>query len=152
MQNLINYCEQHTSVRNYGGGEPTMSMYEMVHITVWYLANQSVMREISNTFGRTISSVWTAIDRVTSILEKHQEDFIKWPDIQAIPEIATEFANRSGFPGVVGVIDGTHIPIDPPRRHRNAYISRKFKYTLNNLAVVLPNRFFSYTLAGYPGW
>lgn len=111
--------------RGGGGGEPVMSMYEMVHITVWYLANQCVMREISVKFGRTISSVWRAVDRVTSILEENQHLFIKWPALRAAPAVATAFSKRAGFPGIIGAMDGTYISIECPKENGNDYLNRK---------------------------
>ena len=46
MQRLVTFCEEKTSDRNCGGNETTMSMDEMVHVIMWYLANESVLREI----------------------------------------------------------------------------------------------------------
>ena len=35
-----------------------------------------------------------------------------------------------GFPGIIGVIDGTHIRIRAPTRHPDAYINRKKFHSL----------------------
>jgi DDE superfamily endonuclease len=40
-----------------------------------------------------------------------------------------------GFPGVVGCIDGTHIPVKAPRNDRDSYINRKGFPSINVLAV-----------------
>ncbi len=151
MQRLVTFCEEKAPDRNWGGNETPMSMEEMVHVTVWYLANQSVIREIALLFGRSIASIWRAIDRVTSILEKNQECFIKWPSHEEAPGVAEKFAEQTGFPGVLGVMDGTLIKIDCPKVDGNAYICRKHHHALNCLAVVLPDRTFSYVISGFPG-
>lgn len=71
MDRLIQFSKTHSNIPyNWGGGESVMSLQEMIHIAVWFLANQYVMREVSVKFSRTISSVRRAIDRVTSMLEK----------------------------------------------------------------------------------
>lgn len=152
MRKLVYFCEERYSpFYDWGGEEPVMLMYEMVHIAVWYLANECVLREIALKFDRTISSVWRAIKRVISILETHQDEFIKWPSIEEAPAIASTFACRAGFPGAIGSIDGTHISIDAPKTDEKDYINRKMFHSINVLAVVLPNRMFSYTFVGYPG-
>lgn len=151
MLQLVAFCEEKQSDRNWGGDPVPMSMYEMVHICVWYLANNCVMREMSVLFGRCIASIWRAIDRVTGILEKNQEEFVKWPTPEQAPAIAISFSRQTGFPGVIGVIDGTLIRIDTPKIEPNAYICRKRWHALNVLAVVLPNRSFSYVIVGFPG-
>lgn len=40
-----------------------------------------------------------------------------------------------GFPGIIGVIDGTHIEIRPPSRQRSAFINRKKFPSLNTQVV-----------------
>lgn len=53
------------------------------------------------------------------------QNYIKWPQVHEIHNIQQEFAAISNFPGVVGVIDGCHIPISAPTEHPNSYINRK---------------------------
>lgn len=51
--------------------------------------------------------------------------FIKWPkDAHAIRTVKG-FQLRCGFPGVIGAIDGSHIPISKPKFMPNSYINRK---------------------------
>ncbi len=49
MQRLVTFCEEKTSDRNWEGNETgeKKSMDEMVHVIMWYLANESVLREIA---------------------------------------------------------------------------------------------------------
>lgn len=81
MLRLDAYCEEKSQHFAWGGEEP-MSMYEMVHITIWFLANKCFLRLIGDKFDRTVSSIWRAIDRVTTILEVNQSDFIAWPTLE----------------------------------------------------------------------
>lgn len=144
---LVEFCEENITTPVAGN----MSVEEMAYITLWYLANQSCMREISLMFNRTISSVWRAIGRITFILGKNQEKFIKWPTAEDTPSISESFAQISGFPGVIGAIDGSHIPFEAPQNYQKDYNYRKCYHSLVLLAVCLPNRAFSYTFAGFPG-
>lgn len=58
-----------------------------------------------------------------------------WPSPAEIQENAEEFKGIAGLPRVVGSIDGTHIPIHPPRENAPAYINRKRFHSLNVQAV-----------------
>ena len=46
-------------------------------------------------------------------------------------EIEAEFQAEGGFPGVVGLIDGTHVCIRAPEHEPDAYINRKKFHSLN---------------------
>lgn len=52
--------------------------------------------------------------------------YIQWPNRHQLPTIAEQWSEKAGIPGVVGVIDGTYIPIPGPcDATRDAYICRK---------------------------
>ena len=44
---------------------------------------------------------------------------------------AADWEQKTGFPMVVGAVDGTHIPIMQPHRNSQDYYSYKMKYTIN---------------------
>ncbi len=39
--------------------------------------------------------------------------------------VANGFQDKTGFPGVIGAVDGTHIEIPGPSENRSSYINRK---------------------------
>ena len=43
----------------------------------------------------------------------------------------TSFEEEGGFPGIIGLIDGTHIRIRAPEDDPDAYIDRKKFFSLN---------------------
>lgn len=51
--------------------------------------------------------------------------FVKWPNNAEKQEIMSEFEDFSGFPGVIGAIDRTHISITPPGENEVDYVNRK---------------------------
>uniref|UniRef100_A0A9J8C310 DDE Tnp4 domain-containing protein n=1 Tax=Cyprinus carpio carpio TaxID=630221 RepID=A0A9J8C310_CYPCA len=62
--------------------------------------------------------------------------FISFPlDIPTLQAQKTAFMNIAGFPGVVGVIDGTHIRIIAPSEKGDVYVNRK-RYHSRNIQVV----------------
>ena len=46
-------------------------------------------------------------------------------------EISSSFEDEGRFPGVIGIIDGTHIRIRAPESEPEAYINRKKFHSLN---------------------
>ena len=55
-----------------------------------------------------------------------RENVICWPTNKAqYQTIADDFEEVAGMPGVICVIDGTHIRIPGPSEHRDAYINIK---------------------------
>ena len=46
-------------------------------------------------------------------------------------EIKGVFADEGGFPGIIGLIDGTHIRIRAPEHEPEAYVNRKKFHSFN---------------------
>ena len=146
---LFSFCESKSGFLCISND--TMSLTEMLYICLWYLANQSSIREISLIFNRSISSVWRAVDRITQILERNQEEFIKWPKLEHSHLVAGAFQKIAGFPWVLGSIDGTHIKFEAPKENQKDFNNRKRFHSLILIATCLPSKAFSYTFSGFPG-
>lgn len=146
---LFSFCESKSGSLCISNN--TMSLTEMLYICLRYLANQTSIRKISQTFNRSKSSVWTPIHRITQILEGNQEEFIKWPKLEHSYLVAETFQKISGFPWVLGCIDGTHIKFEAPHENQKDFNNRKRFHSLILIAVCLPNKAFSYTFSGFPG-
>ena len=58
---------------------------------------------------------------------------------------------EGGFPGVVGLIDGTHISIRAPVEEPDAYINRKKFHSINVQVICDENMVFTDVVAGWPG-
>ncbi|KAF2892744.1 hypothetical protein ILUMI_13428 [Ignelater luminosus] len=65
-------------------------------------------------------------------------------------EIEQQFRQK-GFPGVVEVIDGSHIKIDKPSKDPESYINRKGYIIFQLQAVCDHNMRIRNVYAGYPG-
>ncbi|XP_036341558.1 putative nuclease HARBI1, partial [Rhagoletis pomonella] len=62
------------------------------------------------------------------------------------------FYNKSGFPGVLGCVDGTHVHILAPEKElQHLYINRKGFFSINALMVCDFNMNITYVDARYPG-
>ena len=65
----------------------------------------------------------------------------------------SKFEDISGFPGVIGAIDGTHISLPPPPPVENDadYVNRKSVHSIILQAVCCHDRFFIDINCGWPG-
>lgn len=62
--------------------------------------------------------------------------FIKFPTRQGeVQQNQADFMQIAGFPGVVGVIDGTHIRIVAPREYEAEFVNRKRFHSINTQLV-----------------
>ena len=63
--------------------------------------------------------------------------FVCLPTVREAHEIAQAFQDEWGFPGVVGLIDGTHVHIRAPEHKPDAYINRKKFHSFNVQVIKL---------------
>ena len=93
----------HHQSGEYGKIEPS----KFVFVFLWFAGHQtSSFRDVSDRFDIALSTLFKIIRRMTYLLSNLSDQIIKWPSEEEKVEI------EAHFPGVIGVIDGTHIRID----------------------------------------
>ena len=68
-----------------------------------------------------------------------------------VQEIVDRFFQHKGFPGIIGAIDGSHIPIKPPTVDAEQYYNRKKFPSIILQAVCDQNLHFLDVYCGWPG-
>lgn len=106
-------------------GAAHMSPEKQIAITLWFLGNQEVYRSVADRFGVSKDTAWRTILKVMMVLTADVQRYIKWPEPHAMANIEREFLQLSGFPGVIGAVDGTHIAISAPTEYPDSYVNRK---------------------------
>ena len=78
--------------------------------------------------------------------------YIRFPEPQEEEQLMRQFHELAQFPGVIGCIDGTHIPIiSPGGDNPEIYRCRKGFYSLNIQGVCDANMKFTNSIASWPG-
>ncbi|KAH6946366.1 hypothetical protein HPB50_013125 [Hyalomma asiaticum] len=105
------------------GGVPVKTPEEYILSFLWYAVNKASMREVALLFDMAESTQFAVTDRVLGFLCKIAPDVIHFGvDKDAL---ARDFEELAGFPGVIGCIDGTYIPMRcPANKIRSTYINR----------------------------
>lgn len=75
---------------------------------------------------------------------------ITWPTQEEAIVISEKFAAFSGIPGIIGVVDGSYIPIKAPSVNPEVYINRKCFHGITLQAICDYDRKFTDTFTGYP--
>ena len=153
FHNILDFMRDESFRSNvvYRGGFEPMENSEMLLICLQYLGNQGAIRLWADKFDRTESTVFNCIRIVCEFLFQKQSHFIRWPSIAEVRGVAEQFRRRSGFPGVVGALDGYHIPFQPTSGSSKPYRNYKKFHSFVLMATVLPDRSFSYIFTGFPG-
>ncbi|KAK3914166.1 Protein ALP1-like [Frankliniella fusca] len=90
---------------------------------LWPIFNPDTFRSSGQNFGKK------------KVLHQMAPRYIKWPTAFERENIKTNLEERYGFPGTVGAIDGTHIPITAPTLHQQDYVDRHGDYSILVQAV-----------------
>ncbi|XP_018374047.1 PREDICTED: putative nuclease HARBI1 isoform X3 [Trachymyrmex cornetzi] len=94
--------------------------------TIWILAKQESFLATGDRFGLAKSSGHNIFKSVITILSDLMPLYVKWPDANECQISSNIFGNRSrGFQGVIGAIDGCHVPCKLPVRNPHDYYNRK---------------------------
>ena len=119
--------------------------------TLWLLGNTESFRSVADRFGMSKSSLHLFVMTVCKGLCEVQGAFIKWPTPEEQLTISQAFHAHTGFPGVIGCVDGTHVPISGPSHHRDSYINRKGYPSVQVQAICDNNLKFTDVCVGWPG-
>lgn len=77
--------------------------------------------------------------------------YITWPNQDERDAIKGSFQRVSGFPGIIGSIDCTHVPITAPVDDPAPYFNRHHSYSINVQAVVDANLLVRHLHVGEAG-
>lgn len=92
---------------------------------------------------------WDYFRKVVNALVSIVREVIIWPTTNRDrQQISEQFSNRQGVPGMLGAIDGTHIPIVAPHDMPNSYVNRNKYHSIILQAVCTANYKFTDVYAG----
>ena len=116
-----------------------------------FFATGSFQQIVGDSIKVSKTTVCRAISRVTEAILSKKDNFLSWPSEEDLRENANAVFNRSRIPAVCGLIDGTHIPIQRPTAHEEAYINRKGFHSINVQVVCLSNYQITDVCCQWPG-
>ncbi|XP_068710741.1 putative nuclease HARBI1 [Montipora foliosa] len=124
---------------------------QQVLIALRFYASGSFLQVIGDTAGVDKSTVSRVVTNVSNALIAKHSEFITWPTDAEVAEVKNSFYRRGGFPCVIGCVDGTHIRIQAPNEHENAYVNRKGFHSINVQGVCNHEGKFTNIVARWPG-
>lgn len=133
------------------GRRDPISIEKQLLITLWYVDGNDSITRIADRFGVSESTVVACRDKVMVLILKLRNRIIRWPYQKELQDEDREFARRNGFPGIVGAIGGTHIPIKAPKNKPLSCVKRKIFISLHLQCICLHIRLFSHVFVGFPG-
>ena len=130
-------------------------------IFLYHVALGASYTVISNQFGCGKSTVSSIIGDVTqAILVRLGEKYTRFSTISEAMRSMEFWRSKSGIPGVVACIDGSHIPIIKPSGSGVSYYNRKGFYSVNVQGMASCNEFVKLlsrcrpqkAFCGFSGW
>src|SRR3954469_120106 len=113
--------------------------------------NGASMGSLKRLYGIGYGTVSRFTDRVIKVLNDLAKDIIHWPSQEERAQIRDDLAPL-GFPGCIGFIDGTTLPLSQrPGRCGEAYFDRKHRYSINAQVVCNHQQRFMALHVGFPG-
>ncbi|XP_031327682.1 putative nuclease HARBI1 [Photinus pyralis] len=133
------------------GTKSVLSYETALLTTIWCLANQECFRGIADRFGLGKGNCHEVVMRVMKILYNERGRFILWPnDYKKNVDEFNQCRGQNSFPGVIGCVDGTHIPI-PGSGSDNSYYNRKGFHSVILQGVCNAKLQFMDIFCGFPG-
>lgn len=102
--------------------------------------------------GISQSSVSRHINSCLDYSLKLSSSVIHFPEsIRKFNQVKQQFFDIAGFPNVIGLIDGTLIPIKAPVQNEAIYVCRKQYHAINAQVIAGPDHSFFDIVAKWPG-
>ncbi|KAK3925322.1 Putative nuclease [Frankliniella fusca] len=112
------------------------SFNDIMLMVIWLLATPDSFRSVALRFGVVPSTLYYFYIYIVEALRELAPRYISWPKEEERIVIKETFQRATGFPGVIGCIDCTHVYITAPVHDAQQYVNRNHKYSINVQAVV----------------
>lgn len=131
----------------------TINTEKRIAIALYFLKSGSYYDVVGEVFGVGAATVCNIVsDFCDAMIRVHLKEKIKFPQTEnELQATADTFQENWQFPGCVGAIDGSHIPIKRPGNEGADYHNYKGWFSTVLLATVDANYKFTYVNVGYPG-
>ena len=138
---------------NPGPGIIGLAWEQKIGASLWFLATRESFRSIGERFGMGESTLSYALrDFFDVIIEKFLVEKIRFPNTELeINKITNGFKKLGRISNVIGIIDGSHIPVKAPHLFPIDYFNRKGYYSIVLQAVVDHKKKFLDICVGWPG-
>lgn len=121
-------------------------------VALRYLATGNFLLTVGDCLDISKSSASRAVQEMAQLIAYLAPDYIKFPQPEEAHQLAQQFYEVAGMPGVLGCVDGTHIPIQSPGGDNvEMYRCRKGFYSLNVQGICDSNMRFTHVIASWPG-
>lgn len=138
--------------REAAGGTIQTPFGDRMLMLLWYMASLDRISSIADRFGVSESTASYSIRNLLRFFHDYLVDrMIVWPNAAELVEMQEMYEDLKNFPGVCGMIDGTHIPIRKPSVRGTDYYNRKDYYSVILQGVVVEDMRFTNVYAGFPG-
>ena len=97
------------------------------------------------------SSASRIIRDVSQGLQDIYNQYVRLPNSAEKAEVKTKFYEIAHFPGVLGLVDGTHIRIQRPSENEADYVNTHIYHSINVQVICRSDGIFSDVLARFPG-
>lgn len=128
---LCQRVEPHLAV---DGETATIPTVNQVLCTLRFFAVGSYQASIGESLDLAMSqpTVSRVLSNVTRAMTTLEHEFIRFPrEERERVTISEGFELMAQFPGIIGCIDGTHIPIVPPSEEKWSFLNHKRFFSLN---------------------
>ncbi|CAC5398858.1 HARBI1 [Mytilus coruscus] len=130
ISNLVSNDISRKTKRNHA-----LTVPQMVMVTLRFLATGSFLQVVGDTIGLHKGTVSRIVSDVLTSLCNKRDEFIKWP--RNVDETRGDFYRLSGFPNVLGAIDGTHVRIQAPSEDEPSFVNRKGVHSIGKTICYL---------------
>ena len=133
-------------------GRERVPIEKQLLVAIWLLGNQETFRSVCDRFDLARSTTHVIFKKVSNALcSELGKTVIRWPRGQHLQDIMEGFRAAYRFPRIVGVIDGTYIPITAPKEDPLSYVNRKGYHCIVLQGVCDHEMLFTSIFAGFPG-
>nr|CAI5846931.1 unnamed protein product [Callosobruchus analis] len=125
-QLALRYQNSPIFCRSNHGGRGIIPAYEQILSFLWFAGNKSCIRDVSERFNIGTSTFFRQQNRILDFLIDLAPVVINFPrEAEKKEQSAEKIRQISGFPNIIGCLDGTYITVKTPtHKLKNTYVNR----------------------------
>lgn len=128
-----------------------LSPTQQVLIALRFFASGAFQNSLGDMIQVHRTTACRAIRRVSVALQRIMGRYVHLPTQEEASRMKRDFYFKSGLPGVIGCIDGTHVRIQAPSQNEYLYVNRKGYHSINTQLACNSDMLIFDVVAKWPG-